>query len=191
MAEKEKSETEIRAELGIVASILSSLFVKVAGDGAVSAMKSAYDQYRSDGPVSYRVIASWFDQECYYAAIEFYNNTLDGAYLEKMWVTSPKLNFNLQLSSIVAPVGVVREYLWKNAEAYPPVYLPPRDKFIIALMLRDDKEKTLYSAGLIKLINSFTLLCNEYPDEPKQMDIVTKVLLRNSGPIFRASAAQR
>jgi hypothetical protein len=160
---------------------------KVFGDFFAKGTDTVLSHLRHEGPITHRVLASWLMDGCYCAALEFYNLTVHGAYLEDMWVTEPEKNIDCDLSNIDHDYiigGTVRS--WKRPKAYLPVYIPPLKNVGLVLRLKDDHAKTLSKASVAGMRYAFTISGGKDVDAaPGKTEKAAKVRLRASGPIFR------
>ena len=173
------------------AGILLEAVGKTVGDAIAKAAgvagKSALDQFLSDGPVTFRVLASWFMKSHYCAALEFHNLTVHGAYLEQMCITEPKLNIDFELSDNSKkknPMGIGNSngYKWQPPTDYLPRYIPPLGKVELALQLKDDQEQTLSMAGVVQLTYRFTISGGKEIDKLSPKNEKTDKVLLRKGP---------
>jgi hypothetical protein len=104
-------------EIPILAAILGSVS-KSAADVSVKGTEAIIAHLRKEGPVAYRILASWKESGHYCLAIEFLNVTLHGAYVETIQIVKPEKDFSLAFSKARNPregISMPRRYILPKA----------------------------------------------------------------------------
>lgn len=164
----------------IIATAAAKVFAEKVGKGAETPTTAAIDYLRREGPVAHTVVASWFDKECYCAALEFHNLTLHGAYVEKIWVTEPTRDIGLEVPDVTGKSD------WVKPAGYFPIYLPAQQTKQILVRLKEELAGTLSAVKVAGISYGFTISGGADVDTASTKNVkVARVRLRRAGPVFR------
>lgn len=186
------------AELPFLLAFLSGSNKTIADLGAKGA-GTLLAWLRDEGPMAYRVLASWSEAKQYVIALEFVNMTPHGGYVEEISVTKPAMNLGFHvalpkrkqegmgLGGKPAPGEVPPgEFVWCKTTDLLPLYVAPGDSSTIVLRLIDDQAGTLSRSDSAELSYEFSITGGKEASNNKKKQNTKRatVRLRKHGPLY-------
>lgn len=187
------------------AALISALLGGIAGATGKSAVEAGIkgsgllvEYLRKEGPLAYRVLASWREDNAPCVAIEFINVTLHGAYVESIESIKPGKDFAFDVAKPKRKgrpiaIGIDEDadgeeshpaLTWTKPEATLPVYVAPAAAVTVLIRLADDAAGTLRKSTEATLRYHYAIVGGSYTDGSgaKPKDITVR--LRSAGPHF-------
>lgn len=187
------------AELAIVTALLGGAGKSVA-DVGIKGTEALIAFFRKEGPMAYRVLASWKEGNDYCVGLEFMNTTLHGGYVERIDVKKPTANFDFKVAK-AKRVGkgfgldekeepetankAQRPLSWLKHDELLPLYVSPAGAAVVLLRFKDDVAGTLAKTQVLTLSYQLSIVGGDYADTPPQKKPKeVNVRLRGKGPYY-------
>lgn len=178
------------AEIAVLASILTG--AKTATDLGVQGGSALTAYLRDEGPMACCVLASWMEDGRHCVALEFFNLTPHGGYIEDIRIEKPGKNFELEFASMLTAGGITfgdpAGIDWSKSDTILPFFVPAGGKATVIVGLTDDRAKTLAKTQTAALSFRYSIAGGKDAEKPAKKTVKkAEVRLRSAGPNYRAA----